>query len=242
MKQFFLILALFISGFGLETSIAADKPEITLEKEVLDIIRKNPEIIMEAIQILQARESKNNLSDAEKFLKNNKKAIELGLDAPVLGNPFGDVTIVEFLDYNCGYCRKAFKTVMELLAEDKNIRVVMREWPILGNDSVVAARASLAAHKQKKYNEFHIALMENRGRNSAKSVMSLAKEVGLDIEILKKDMELTEIDAHIENSKQLAQMLNLTGTPGFIFGEEIVPGAIGLDQMREFVAKIRNRG
>lgn len=128
------------------------------------------------------------------------------------------------------------------MAEDTNVRLVMREWPILGDESVYAARASLASRKQGKYAEFHDALMVNEGRANEASVMRIAAELDMDIEQLKRDMDAPEVVAHIQTSMQLTQALGLNGTPAFIFGDQLVPGAIELDQMKELVAQTRDAG
>ncbi|WP_298261814.1 DsbA family protein [uncultured Litoreibacter sp.] len=221
---------------------AEDLSKKQMQELVLQTIRDNPEIIMEAIQTLQEREELAKADQAQAVLSANRQALEQDPNAPVIGNPDGDVTVVEFFDYNCGYCRRTFDDVHELIGDDSNLRVVMREWPILGEESVYAARAALASRAQGKYEEFHNALMSFEGRANETSVGIIAVELGIDIDQLKRDMNAPEVAAHIQTSMQLTQALNLNGTPAFIFGDQLVPGAIELEQMQALVAQIRDAG
>lgn len=218
---------------------AQQRDDSALQELILQTIRDNPEIVMEAIEILQQREAEAQALAASQALQAQQSALMNDPNAPVMGNPDGDVTIVEFFDYNCGYCRRVFPSVKDLVEEDGNIRVVMREWPILGEESVFAARAALAARKQGKYLEFHNALMANQGRASQAAVLTLADDLGMDIDQLRADMNGPEVDAHIAASRQLTQSLGLNGTPAFIFGDQLVPGAIDLEQMKQMVAEMR---
>ena len=235
MKYFIILLAFFLNNLLASITFAQDT---TLEKKVLEIIRNNPEIIMEAIKILQAREAQFKQEQVDQNIKTSKQWLKDDKNAPVLGNPNGEITIVEFFDYNCGYCRRAFKTIMSLIEDNNSIKVVMRELPILGDASVFTAKASLAAQNQKKYKEFHIALMDNRGRNTEKSVLKIAKQIGLNIDQLKLDMNSSFVLTHIEESKKLSQSLGINGTPAFVFGNEIVPGALDLQTMKDLVLKM----
>jgi protein-disulfide isomerase len=213
--------------------------EAEIKQLVLEAIRENPEIVREAIAILQERDAAEEAARAEQTLSQRGDELRDDPNAPVLGNLEGDVTLVEFFDYNCGYCRRVFSNVKSLMAGDDNIRLVMREWPILGEESVFAARAALASRAQGKYAEFHNALMSNNGRATQASVMAIATDLGMDAEQLRADMETPEIDAHIALSHQLAQALGINGTPAFVIGDTLVPGAIELEQMQELVAEER---
>ena len=235
MKYVILFLGFFLNNFIASLTFAQDTD---LEKKVLEIIRNNPEIIMEAIKILQAKDAKNKQEQADRNIKSNKQSLEDDKNAPILGNPNGEITIVEFFDYNCGYCRRAFKTIMNLIADNNAVKVVMRELPILGDASVFTAKASLASQKQQKYEEFHVALMNNRSRNTEKSVLKIAKKIGMDIDQLQLDMNSSFVLDHIEESQKLSESLGISGTPAFVFGEKIVPGAIDLQAMKDLVAQI----
>ena len=221
------------------SSNAQELNESAIRDLVLDTIRENPEIIREAIDILRAEEMAAQEAATAEALKSQIAALHNDPNAEVIGNPDGDITVVEFFDYNCGYCRRVFPAVQDLIEGDGNIRVVLREWPILGEESVFAARASLASRNQGKYEEFHTALMANQGRASQANVLSLADDIGMDIEQLQKDMESAVIDAHFETSRQLAESLGVNGTPAFVFGDQLIPGAIELDQMRDLVDELR---
>ena len=161
-------------------------------------------------------------------------------NAPVLGNPDGDVTVVEFFDYNCPYCRRAMPQVQGLLDGDPNVRLVYREWPILGDGSVFAAKAALAARNQGKYEEFHWAMMGMSGRAEEASVLRIAKEVGLDIGQLRRDMEAPEVQEHIASSMRLTQALGFNGTPSFVIGDALVPGFVEQSELEIYVSDARS--
>ncbi len=218
---------------------AQEMDEAAIRALVLDTIRQNPEIIREAIELLRAEEVAAQEAATAEALKSQLSALHNDPNAEILGNPDGDITVVEFFDYNCGYCRRVFPSVSELIAGDRNIRVVLREWPILGEESEFAARASLASRNQGKYEEFHVALMANEGRASQANVLSIADDLGMDVEKLMADMQSAIIDAHFETSRELAQALGINGTPAFVFEDQLIPGAIELDQMRDLVAELR---
>jgi protein-disulfide isomerase len=172
-------------------------------------------------------------------LANERDTLERDPNAPVLGNLEGDITVVEFFDYNCPYCKRAMPEVDALLAEDGNIRLVMREWPILSEGSAFAARAALASRKQGKYAELHNALMGMRGKVEADTVLRVAGEIGLDLDRLKADMQAPEIDEHIATSMRLAEALGFNGTPSFVVGDQLVPGFVEKAQLSEIVASVR---
>ena len=201
----------------------------------LEAILENPQIIMQAVAILEQRERERAASGANTV----RLQLEQDPNSPNLGNPDGDVTVIEFFDYNCPYCRKAGQTVQELLASDANVRVIYREWPILGEDSVFASRAALAARAQGKYEEFHWALMNGEGRASEASILKLARHLGLDVEKLQADMTSPAVEAHIAQSNALARTLDFTGTPAFIVGDRTAPGMLSTDEITAMVAEAR---
>ena len=159
--------------------------------------------------------------------------------APVGGNPQGDVTIVEFFDYRCPYCKQVLPSLQELLKEDHKLRFVYKEMPVLGPQSVVAARAALAAQRQGKYEAFHSSMMATKGQIGEDTVYKVAGSVGLDVDRLKKDMAAPEIEQTLKANLALADALNIHGTPGFVIGDHIVPGAIDLDALKNMVADAR---
>jgi protein-disulfide isomerase len=224
-----------IAGFAQEPSDARIK-ELALEA-----IRENPQIIMEAVQLLEQQQAATQAEAAADVLKNQRQLLENDPNAPVLGNPQGDVTVVEFFDYNCPYCRRAMSEVQGLLDADQDVRLVYREWPILSEGSVFAAKAALAAREQGKYEEFHWALMGMEERAEEASVMRLAEEIGLDIERLRTDMESPKVQEHIDESMRLSQALGFNGTPSFVIGEDLVPGFVEQEQLETLVEKTRER-
>lgn len=202
---------------------------------VLEAIRENPSIIEEAVQLLREADEAAQLAAARTVL-DDRAAMEEG--APVMGNPDGDVTVIEFLDYNCGYCKRAIGEVQALMEADPGVRLVVREWPILSEGSVVAARAALAAERQGRYADMHEALMA-LPRADEDTVMAAAERLGLDMERLATDMGDPSVDAHFDRSHELTQALGFSGTPSFVIGNELVPGALPADAMRAMVDEAR---
>lgn len=221
-------------------AFADDLSEDRVRELVLETIRENPEIVMEAVAILERRQADAQAEAQAQVLERERDLVERDPNAPVLGNPDGDVTIVEFFDYNCPYCRRAKPEIEALLAADPNVRLVYREWPILGEGSGFAARAALAAREQDLYEEFHWALMDMNGRAEEATVMEVAEDVGLDLVQLRRDMEAPEIEEHIATSMRLSQALGFNGTPSFVIGEALVPGLVEQEQLQALVARVRD--
>lgn len=213
--------------------------EADIKKLALEAILENPEIVMEAVAILQQRDAETQEQERGQVLNQSRQDLENDPNAPVLGNPEGDAVVVEFFDYNCPYCKQAAPDVKALIAADPDVKVVYREWPILGEGSVFAARAALASRAQDLYDEFHWALMDIKGRAEEGSVLRAAEEVGLDIERLRADMEDPDVAEHIATSMRLAQSLGFNGTPSFVIGDALVPGVVPLSDLEKFVARAR---
>lgn len=235
LKPMLTALALTFSAPVGATELTADE----IKQLALEAIRENPEIVMEAVAILQARDEQAAAETAAQVLSEQRFMLEQDPNAPVIGNPDGDVTVVEFFDYNCPYCKRAAPVLETLLADDPNIRVVFREWPILGDGSVFAARAALAARKQEKYEAFHWELMTLRGRAEEASVLAAAEKVGLDLDALRADMNAPDIEDHINESMRLAELLGFTGTPSFVIGDALVPGFVPNDELERLVGAAR---
>ena len=214
--------------------------EDDIKQLALEAILENPQIIMEAIAILEEQRDEAQAAAQAEVLSSQRDFLETDPNAPFIGNPDADAVIVEFFDYNCPYCKRAAADVKALLNADTDLRVVYREWPILGEGSVFAARAALAARAQGKYEEMHWGLMELRGRAEEASVLALARSVGLDMDQLLSDMQSDEVTSHLVASQQLAQGLGFTGTPAFVIGDALVPGAIPLSDLQEYVAAARD--
>jgi protein-disulfide isomerase len=209
---------------------------------VRDYLLKNPEVLRDAIAELERRQAAMAEAKARAFIAQNAKLIFRSEDDLVMGNPEGTITMVEFLDYNCGYCKRAYPEVHELIADNKDLRLVIKEFPVLGPGSEIAARAALAAKKQGKYSEFYHALMQHRGGKSEASVLATATELGLDIEKLKADMTDPAIAATIARNYQLAEGLIINGTPAFVIADKIEHGAVGKAALAARIAEVREAG
>jgi len=215
------------------------------EKAVQGIIKQyildNPEVIIEAVESLRKKQEAMKAEQAKQALDTQKAALYDDKDSPVGGNVNGDVTIVEFFDYQCPYCKRAHVSLTEAVAKDGKIKIIYKEFPILSEESRIAAVAALAARNQGKYLPFHNALLSTRDKLTAESIFAIAKSVGLDVDKLRKDMQSPEIGRALERNMALADALNIRGTPAFIVGREIVPGAIDVDTIRELVKRAREK-
>lgn len=224
---------------------AEDAPPLTqqqqdaVKKMIHDYIMENPQIISDAIEALREKEQLASDLAAKQALAQRKDEIFRDPDTPVFGNPKGDVSVVEFFDYRCPYCKGMFESLNDTVKKDGNIRLVMKELPILGPDSVVAARAAIASRAQGRYEAFHDALMRVDGPLTEDVVMKTAASVGLDTTRLKQDMDDPKVDKVIDGDLDLAKALNITGTPGFVIGEQIMSGAMPPDAFKQVVAEAR---
>lgn len=234
------VVALF-AGFG---GMAAAQDALTpaqkeaIEKVVREVIRTNPEIIMEALESHDRRQKEAEAQRFVQVLAANKQAVRNDPHSEIAGNPKGDVTVVEFFDYRCPYCKQAHNQVQALIKRDPKVRVVLKEFPILGADSLLASRAAIAAREQGKYHAFHSAMLETRALNED-IIFRLAADVGLDVERLKKDMTKPEVQAIIAQNRKLAEALGITGTPAFVIGDQLVPGAVSVDRLAAMVEETR---
>lgn len=210
-----------------------------IERLIHEYLMANPEVIIEAVRGLETRQREMAAERARQAIVDNQEALLNDPMAPTLGAPDGELTLVEFFDYRCPYCRRVADSVAALESENDDLRIVMKEFPILGPQSVFAARAALAADKQGLYEPFHYALMEDGVQITQASVMQIAEQVGLDVEQLRADMEAPEIDEHLRKNYELAQRLGIGGTPAFVIGDKLHPGAMDLDAMRKLVREAR---
>ncbi len=217
--------ALLLAFLGLSTPAKALET-VDIQKIIKDYIMEHPEVIVDALEAYQRDEQARAEATAVSALEEHY-AVLTASDQPSVGNPDASVTVIEFFDYNCGYCKKAFPDVQELVAKDSDVRVVFQEFPVLGQSSEEAARWSLAAQKQGKYFEYHAALMDYRGQKNKAALLSLARDVGLDTEQLETDANSPEIAAAIERSRTIARDLNINGTPAFIVQKEFYRGYLG---------------
>ncbi|MDP6951296.1 MAG: DsbA family protein, partial [Alphaproteobacteria bacterium] len=185
------------------------------------------------------REEARIASEQQSNLNDLKREIQFDPGSPVAGNPEGSITVVEFFDYRCGYCKSSLEMVMDLIREDADVRVVFKELPILSPESTRAAQAALAAQRQGRYLDLHYAMMSSRGQFDDEQIFDIATEVGLDVEQLKADMEAPEIRALIDTNLSLAGALGIGGTPTFIVDDQIFRGAIDAATMRKAIAEAR---
>lgn len=222
-----LITCALLATTALPGLAAADElSEEQIKELVYEAIRENPGIVMEAVAILERSQQQAQENAVAKVLNEERDRLEQDPNAIILGNPDGDVTVVEFFDYNCPYCRRVMPEVDALVAQDPNVRLVYREWPILGEGSDFAARAALASRNQGLYEEFHVAMMSMDERAEEASVLRIAREVGLDVDLLVHDMDAPEVDEHIATSMELTRALGFSGTPSFVIGDALIPGYV----------------
>ena len=226
---------------GAEEAKGLSPEQVDSVREIIrDYLLENPEIIFEAIDALREKQRLAQEELVRQTLAARHDELYNDADAPVAGNPEGDVTVVEFFDYKCPYCKRVAKALLDTVEEDGGIRLVFKEFPILGPVSVYAARAALAARNQDKYLDFHTAMMQARVELTESVVMRLATAVGLDPEKLERDMAAPELDAILARNHGLAQDLFIDGTPTFVIGDRVVPGAIKMATFKILVATARD--
>lgn len=206
---------------------------------VREYLLENPQIMIEVFDKLEAQQAAAEKLAAEAAIARNSDGLFNDGYSYVHGNPDGDVTVVEFFDYKCGYCKRAVKDVLAAVEEDPNIRLVYKEFPILSEQSEIAARAAMAAISQNKYMEMHLALMATSGDLDEDRIMRIADDVGLDTDRLKQDMKAPGIQAAIDRNHQIAREIGIEGTPAFIIGSQLVPGAVGKARLLEVVEQER---
>jgi protein-disulfide isomerase len=229
--------ALLIAPAALAAALTPEQ-KAEVEQTVREYLLKNPELMIEVMDELEARQKEKAVSNARDGVQRYREELLASPHDFVL-NPKGAVPIVEFFDYQCGYCKHVAPALLKAQAE-RDVRFIFKEIPILGDASVIAAKAAIAARRQDKYVELHNALMAYRGRLSEDAVMTLAGDVGLDVKRLRSDMERPEVREAIDANLQLAHALGIRGTPTIIVGDTLVPGAIELAELRELIDAARN--
>jgi len=210
-----------------------------INRLIHDYLMSHPQVIVESVQKLREQEKVTQREQGASNLATFRDQLENDPLTPVAGNPNGDVTITEFFDYRCGYCKSTLSVVLQLLAEDSGVRLVLKEFPILSAESTIAARAALAAGIQGKYFKFHNALMGARGSLGKDEIMDIAAKSGLDTSRLALDMETPHIQAQVDANHELAASLGIRGTPTFVIGNQILPGAIDVDTLRQIIQMMR---
>jgi len=244
MRAILIALGLLLAAVGgyafKEFAVARDPaPQAAIDQAISQYLKNHPDEVVAALKLAQANAQQQQQVQATQALEQKQDQIFNNPADPVIGNPQGDVTIVEFFDYRCPYCKRVADSLAELLKDDPNLRLVYKEFPILGPESVVAARIALAAQKQGKYAEVHEAFMAHKGSFEEADLLELAAEVGADKARLQSDMQDPAIQGQLEANDSLAATLGITGTPGFLFGKHLVPGAVSLDDMKKLVTAAR---
>lgn len=242
-KAALIAIGLLISSFCLSSPVLAldanDKTEV--ETIIREYLLKNPELIIEVQQALEAKQKlevanaqKRTLSDKQDLIFNSEYQLEIG-------NPDAPITVVEFFDYNCGFCQRAMADMNRFIENDKNVRFVLKEFPVLGEASVEAHRVSIAFSKlmPEKVKDFHIELLGKRGRKNGATAMELAISYGVDEATLSAEMDKPYIVAAMREVYELADGLGVTGTPSYIIGDEVIFGAVGYDQLKSKIDKLR---
>ena len=216
-----------------------------IEAIIKDYLVKNPDVLQEAIAEGERRQQETQKLAQASALKESREALVNSPHGVVVGNVTGDVTMVEFFDYNCGYCRKALSDIQALVKADPKLRVVLKDFPVLGAESLEASKVALAAKQQLKGDklfEFHVKLLESKGRVNGERALAVGKELGLDVAKLQKDAQGPEVKAALAENVGLGDKLGLSGTPAFVIGDEIIPGAVGLEPIRKTIADVRQCG
>jgi protein-disulfide isomerase len=216
-------------------------PEQTeaVNKLIHDYLMNNPKVLSEALDHADAAAKADADAASKTALVDRREELERDPTSPVLGNPNGDVTVVEFFDYRCPYCKASAPVIADLLTQDKKVRLVLKDFPILGKESVFASRVALVAQKHGKYAEFHKAMFALKTPVNDETTLDVAKSIGLDPVQVKKEMEASEIDAVIKHNYDLAKAINAEGTPAFVIGDTLSPGALTLDGLKTQIAAAR---
>jgi protein-disulfide isomerase len=205
---------------------------------IKEYLMENPEVIFDSIEAYRAKEKEIQQKKAQSAIKDNIAKLT-NSNTPSIGAEDADVTVVEFFDYNCGYCKRAVPDIQAILEKDKKVRFVFQEMPILGPSSLTAAQWAKAAHNQGKYFDFHVALMEHRGPKDEDQLAKIAKKLELDVDQMKKDAKSDAIKEAIDGEVALARQIGINGTPAFIVGEDLYPGYIGKDGLNKAIEAVR---
>ena len=215
-----------------------------LPKLVIEALMNDPKMIKDAVEKLQDQEEVEMKKQAQDAIAKNKSQLFSDPNSPTIGAKDADVTVVEFFDYHCGYCKKILPEILQLMEKDKKVRVVFKEFPILSEDSNTAGRYALAVNRiaKDKYLDFHKALFAMKGAFDEKGILAEAKKLGIDEGKLKAEMLKADIDTELDNNRKLASEIGIRGTPAIIIGSELVPGAASYSQLQKMVDAARSAG
>ena len=231
------IFLLSPSNVWAEPTVTDSKLTPELERAIEQYIRSHPEVIEQSLQALETKREAEEKARQKAAIGKRQQDLLRDPSSPVSGNPDGEVTLVEFFDYRCGFCKRAAPAVTQLQKEDSRVRVVYKDFPILGEPSELAAKAALASRAQGKHQQFHEALLASKNEMTKEEVLRIATDVGLDPKRLEADMANPEWQVVINRNRALAKELGINGTPGFIVGTELVPGAMDVKGLKELIAR-----
>jgi protein-disulfide isomerase len=217
------------------------KQRSEIEEIIKEYLIANPEVIRDALTELQRRQQEAEVAAQVKAIDDSKELLFSSANQVVLGNPDGDVTLVEFFDYNCGYCKRAHADMKKLIEEDKNLRIVLKEFPVLGEGSVAAAQVAVRVNQiaPDRYFEFHDKLMSERGQINGERALAVAEEMGLDRKAIAAEVDSAAVKSVITEVYDLAGKLSLTGTPSYVTAKEVVVGAVGYDALKQKIEEAR---
>jgi protein-disulfide isomerase len=247
LKRFLAGLALGACVLTMVQSANADEQmsRPAIEAIVKDYLMKHPEVITDALNAMQAKQEADAAQRQKQMVSENMDTIVNAPQNAVLGNPQGDVTLVEFFDYNCGYCKRGLADMVKLLQTDKNLKVLLRDYPILAPGSIEAADVALAVKiqlKGDKFLPFHQELLSTRGAVDKDRALQVAQDVGVDMTKLQSDLADASLRKDLAANLQLGDKLGINGTPSYVIGSEIVPGAIGYDALKAKIDSMRKCG
>jgi len=241
-----VLLAIVLALAAISLPAAADPltpaQKDAVEQLIRNTIAEHPEIVIDALKSAQAKSDAEQAAAVKKAIAARREQLVADPSSPVGGNPKGDVTIVEFFDYRCPYCKEVEPALEALIREDHGIRIVYKEFPILGPASVYAAHVALAARAQGKYDAFHRAMMAVKGTIDEDVVRRTAASCGIDVKALGGALDAPEIDRIIKANYKLAESLEIEGTPAFVVGDYLLPGVPEMDDLKKLIADIRKGG
>ena len=234
-----LLLCVVPASFAESTTPIDPALKQAVDQLIEQYIRSHPEVVEQSLQALEVKRQEEEKQRVTAALATRQNDLLHDPSSPVSGNPKGDVTVVEFFDYRCGYCKRVAGAVTQLQKDDARVRVIYKDFPILGEASELAAKAALASNAQGKHQVFHEALLASKGELTKDTILAVAGDVGLDAKRLETEMANPEWQTAIDRNRALAKDLGISGTPGFIVGPELVPGALDLKGLKELITKAR---
>ena len=238
-----LVAAAFIAPEPASAQSFSEQQRTEIRKIVREYLLANPEVLEEVSAELSKRQAAAEAAKQVSAVRKHSEALFNSPRGVIVGNRQGDVNFVEFFDYNCGYCKRAMTDMLNLMKSDPKVRVVLKEFPVLGQGSIEAAQVGIAVRMQdptgKKYLDFHQRLLNSRGQIDKAKAVAAAKDSGVDMGRLEKDMASPEVKATLEENFRIAEDIGLNGTPSYVIGQQVVVGAVGLDALKEKIATAR---